>query len=59
MDQKVYELVPVWDYVLLFLALVYLSLSLLLASVLPKLSHNWVAEFQSWSLGKERIRLCP
>ena len=36
-----------------------LSLYLLLASVLPKFTHNWAVEFQSRSIGKRGIRLFP
>ena len=36
-----------------------ISLSLLLSSVLPKLANNRVVEFQSRSIGKGIIRLCP
>ena len=37
----------------------YLSISLYLASVTPKHTHNRVVEFQSQSRGKGGIRLCP
>ena len=36
-----------------------LYIYLFLASVLPKLTHNQVVEFQSLSIGKGVIRLCP
>ena len=42
-----------------FRLMTVLSLSLLLASVIPKLTHNWVVGFQSLSIGKGGIRLCP
>ena len=35
----------------------YVCIPLLLASVRPKLTYNWVVEFQFWSIGKGRIRL--
>ena len=35
------------------------SLSLLLASLIPKLTHNRVVEFEYRSIGKGSIRLCP
>ena len=48
---------PHWELVLLSSHL--LSFSLLMASVLPKLTHNRVVGFQYQSIGKGVIRLCP